>query len=355
MKKILLTGGGTTGHVAVNLALIPVLKENGWKIDYIGSHDGIERELIEKIPDVTYHPISTGKLRRYFDVKNFKDPFKVMKGVAQSFRILRKVKPSIIFSKGGFVSVPVILSAWMNRIPVISHESDVSPGLANKISMPFASKVCVTFPETLEHLPKEKGIMLGAIIRNELKKGSKQAGLQFCRFNGTKPVILIMGGSQGSKRVNEVVRNLLPTLTKKYQVVHLCGKGKVDDSFSMSGYRQYEYVNEELPDVLAMTDLVISRAGSNSIYEFLSLQIPMILIPLSRQSSRGDQILNANSFEKQGFAQVIQEEDLAEKVLEKSIEVSFAKRAEYKTNMARNDIGDPLAKLYEMIEKYSKQ
>ncbi|WP_257348862.1 undecaprenyldiphospho-muramoylpentapeptide beta-N-acetylglucosaminyltransferase [Pseudalkalibacillus decolorationis] len=355
MRKIVLTGGGTTGHVAVNLALIPVLKENGWQIYYIGSHEGIERELIEKIPDVTYFPISTGKLRRYFDIKNFKDPFKVLKGIAQASKILRKIKPNIVFSKGGFVSVPVILSARMKRIPIISHESDMSPGLANKISMPFASKVCVTFPETLNHLPEDKGIMLGAIIRNELKNGSKQAGLDFCRFTKTKPVILIMGGSQGAKQVNETVRNLLPTLTQNYQIVHLCGKGKIDESISIPGYRQYEYVNEELPDVLAMTDLVISRAGSNSIYEFLSLHIPMILVPLSLQQSRGDQIQNASSFKKQGFAEVIQEVDLTENKLENKINDIFANREQYKVNMARNDIGNPLAKLYELIETYCKK
>lgn len=355
MKRILLTGGGSTGHVAVNLALIPHLKRNNWEIHYIGSHNGIERELIEPLEDVQYYPISTGKLRRYFDVNNFKDPFKVMKGVGQAYRILRKVKPDIVFSKGGFVSVPVMLASKLNRTPSITHESDMSPGLANKISMPFASKICVTFPETLKHLPEDKGILLGSIVREELREGSKRKGLHFCDFTETKPVILVMGGSQGAKHVNETIRKLVPTLTKKYQIVHLCGKGKVDESMNVRGYKQFEYVKEELPDILAMTDLVVTRAGSNSIYEFLDLEIPMILIPLPLSQSRGDQIQNAESFEKQGFAEVIQEDDLTKEGLEELIEKTYENRSNYRKNMQRSEQSNPLEKLYGLLDEYSRK
>ncbi|WP_349410851.1 undecaprenyldiphospho-muramoylpentapeptide beta-N-acetylglucosaminyltransferase [Pseudalkalibacillus sp. SCS-8] len=355
MKRILLTGGGSTGHVAVNLALIPHLKRNNWEVHYIGSHNGIERELIEPITGVTYYPISTGKLRRYFDLNNFKDPFRVVKGVTQAYRILRKVKPNIVFSKGGFVSVPVILAARMNRTPVISHESDMSPGLANKISMPFASKVCVTFPETLKHLPEDKGILLGSIVREELHQGSKRKGLHLCDFTESKPVILVMGGSQGAKKINETIRSLVPTLTKNYQIVHLCGKGKVDETINVHGYKQFEYVKDELPDILAMTDLVVTRAGSNSIYEFLDLEIPMILIPLPLSQSRGDQIQNAESFEKQGFAEVLQEEELTEESLQSYIHKTFENRAQYQRNMQRSEQSNPLEKLYGLLEEYSRK
>ncbi|MCF6410355.1 undecaprenyldiphospho-muramoylpentapeptide beta-N-acetylglucosaminyltransferase [Pseudalkalibacillus salsuginis] len=354
MKRILLTGGGSTGHVAVNLALIPHLKRNEWEIHYIGSHNGIERELIEPIPEVTYYPISTGKLRRYFDINNFKDPFRVIKGIGQAYRIIRKVKPSIVFSKGGFVSVPVILASRITKTPVISHESDMSPGLANKISMPFASKVCVTFPETLKHLPEDKGILLGSIVREELKKGSKRKGLHFCDFTDSKPVILVMGGSQGAKRINEAIRSLVPTLTKKYHIVHLCGKGKIDETMNVHGYKQFEYIKEELPDILAMTDLVVTRAGSNSIYEFLDLQIPMILVPLPLSQSRGDQIQNAESFKKQGFAEVIQEEDVMDESLHQLIEKTYSERNKYKGSMQRSEQSNPLEKLYELLERFSK-
>ncbi|WP_221566747.1 undecaprenyldiphospho-muramoylpentapeptide beta-N-acetylglucosaminyltransferase [Alkalihalobacillus sp. TS-13] len=354
MKRILLTGGGSTGHVAVNLALIPHLKRNNWEIHYIGSQGGIERELIEHLSDVTYYPISTGKLRRYFDINNFKDPFRVIKGIGQAYRIIRKVKPSIVFSKGGFVSVPVILASRLTKTPVISHESDMSPGLANKISMPFASKVCVTFPETLKHIPEDKGILLGSIVREELRTGSKRKGLHFCDFTESKPVILVMGGSQGAKRLNEAVRNLVPTLTENYQIVHLCGKGKVDETINVHGYRQFEYIKDELPDILAMTDLVVTRAGSNSIYEFLDLQIPMILIPLPLSQSRGDQIQNAESFKKQGFAEVIQEEDVTDESLQQLIEKTYNERNQYKRSMQRSEQSNQLEKLYGLLDEYRK-
>lgn len=309
-KRIAFTGGGSAGHVTVNLALIPHFVEAGWKVAYIGSKTGIERELTAGLPGVTYIGISSGKLRRYFDWKNVSDPFRVTKGIWQAYRFLHAWKPSVIFSKGGFVSVPVVLGGWLSRIPVVIHESDLTPGLANRISVPFASKVCVTFPETVKHLPPDKGIHVGAVMREDLKRGDRTHGYQQCAFSPEKPVLLVMGGSLGAKRINEAVRANLEVLLRQFQIVHICGRGQLSEQMKQPGYRQFEYAKEELPDLLAMADLVVSRAGSNAIFEFLVLQKPMLLIPLSKAASRGDQILNARSFEKQGFCQVLLEEEL---------------------------------------------
>ena len=300
MKRIVLTGGGTAGHVTPNIALLPRLKELGYEIHYIGSYDGIERKLMEQY-HIPYYGIASGKLRRYFDWKNFSDPFKVIKGYSQARSILKKLKPDVLFSKGGFVSVPVVMAAKHRKIPAIIHESDITPGLANKLAIPYAYKVCCNFPETMKYLPAEKAVLTGSPIRRELLSGNRQNGLSYCHFQSGKPVILIMGGSSGSQFINETVRSILPELLKTYQIIHLCGKGNLDASQNNTvGYTQLEYANKELSDLFAAADLVISRAGANAICELLALRKPNILIPLSANASRGDQILNAHSFEQQG-------------------------------------------------------
>ncbi|MBU5595670.1 undecaprenyldiphospho-muramoylpentapeptide beta-N-acetylglucosaminyltransferase [Amphibacillus sp. MSJ-3] len=350
-KQIVLTGGGTAGHVMVNLAIIPILKQAGWSIDYIGSKQGIERELIEQVNDVTYHPISTGKLRRYLSIENIKDPFKVLNGIIQTLSILRKCKPQVIFSKGGFVSVPVLIAARLRGIPAVIHESDITPGLANKIAVPFAKKVLTTFPETLEYLPEEKASWIGAVVRPELFEGDRKSGLRFANLTERKPVIMIMGGSAGAQRINQAVRDQLDQLTQTHQIIHICGKGNLDPTIKKFGYQQFEYVNEELPDLLAATDLVISRAGANAIFEFLALNKPMLLIPLSRQASRGDQILNAEAFEKQGYAHVLFEEDLsADHFLEKVNDL-IESADEMKENMANYKRQDATECVIEEIYK----
>ncbi|WP_371069819.1 undecaprenyldiphospho-muramoylpentapeptide beta-N-acetylglucosaminyltransferase [Sediminibacillus sp. JSM 1682029] len=311
-KRILFTGGGTAGHVIVNLAVIPHFQKEGWKIDYIGSKNGIEKELIGRLDNVEYHEISTGKLRRYFSKENFKDPFKVLKGVLQSYRIIGKRKPSVIFSKGGFVSVPVLAAAWLRKTPAVIHESDYTPGLANKLAIPFAKKVLTTFPETIQYLPETKAEWIGAVVRDELFEGNREKGLAIADLDNSKPVLLIMGGSGGSAKINESVRGSLDELLEDYQIIHICGKNNVDPSIKKRGYTQFEYVNEELSDLFAATDFVLSRAGSNAIFEFLALRKPMLLVPLSRNASRGDQILNANSFQKQGYAHMVEEEELTD-------------------------------------------
>ena len=336
MKKIVLTGGGTAGHVTPNIALLPKLKENGFEISYIGSYTGMEKQLIEE-QGIPYYGISSGKLRRYFDIKNFSDPFKVLKGFGQAVGLLRKLKPDVVFSKGGFVSVPVVLAARFLHIPAIIHESDLTPGLANKIAIPAAYKVCCNFPETIPYLPEGKAVLSGSPIRQELLTGNRLSALTLCNFTAEMPVILAVGGSSGSKVLNNALRAVLPKLLKNYQVIHLCGKGNLDASLgSTTGYAQFEYAKSELRDMFALADIVISRAGANSICELLALRKPNILIPLSANASRGDQILNARSFEKQGFSYVLEEENLTSDTLLDAIKQVETNKQVYIDAMAKS-------------------
>lgn len=355
MKRIILTGGGTAGHVTPNIALLPRLRAAGYEISYIGSMDGIEKKLIQaqKIP---YYGISSGKLRRYFDLKNFTDPFRVLKGFAEASSLMKKLKPDVVFSKGGFVSVPVVMAARRRRIPVICHESDLTPGLANKLSMPSATRVCCNFPETLDYLPREKAVLTGCPIRKELLEGSRTAALTMTGFTPHKPVLMVMGGSLGAASVNQAVRKALPELLKEYQVIHLCGKGKLDDSLKgTKGYVQYEYIGEELPDLFALCDLVISRAGANAICELLALRKPALLIPLSAHASRGDQILNARSFERQGFSMVLTEEELTATHLTEAVRKLAAHRQDYIDAMASCTQSDAIGVILKLIEEAAGQ
>lgn len=349
IKKVMLTGGGSAGHVTVNLALIPKFRQAGWSVEYIGSENGIEKQLITPLGDVRYYGIATGKLRRYLDWQNVKDPFKVVKGAFQAYRLIRKSKPDVVFSKGGFVSVPVVMGAWLNRVPVIIHESDLTPGLANRIAIPFAKAVCTTFPETERHLGQGKARYVGAVVREELARGRAEKGRALCDFTRQKPVLLVMGGSLGARKINETVKAALGQLTQRFQIVHLCGKGQVDPSVKYPFYKPFEYLNEELPDVLAMADIVLSRAGSNSIFEFLSLKKPMLLVPLTKEQSRGDQILNAQSFEKSGFCEVLYEENMNAETLADSLERLYDNRETYIRNMEGYRQKDALEQLFELI------
>lgn len=350
MKKIVLTGGGTAGHVTPNIALLPHLKEAGFSVSYIGSYEGIEKRLIADF-DVPYYGISTGKLRRYFDWKNFTDPFRIVKGFAEAKSILKKLQPDVVFSKGGFVSVPVVRAAASLGIPCIIHESDMTPGLANKLCIPVTSKVCCNFPETYNLLPEGKAVLTGSPIREELTTGSKEAGLSYCGFHNMKPVIMVIGGSLGASNVNLYVRKALPALLEKYQVVHICGKEKMDNLLlNTPGYKQFEYVKEELKDLFAMADVVISRAGANAICELLALKKPNLLIPLSANASRGDQILNANSFKAQGFSMVLDEDDLTEESLVKAVDELFSQKEQYKQAMEQSALTDSIEKIMELIK-----
>ena len=342
MKRIVLTGGGTAGHVTPNMALVPKLIDEGYDIAYIGSYEGMERKLIDDI-GVPYYGISSGKLRRYFDLKNFTDPFRVIKGYFEAKKILKKLHPNVVFSKGGFVTVPVVIAAKKLHIPVIIHESDMTPGLANKLSIPSASKVCCNFPETIEHLPKGKAVLTGSPIRQELFQGRKETGLKLCGFQADKPVLLIIGGSLGSVAINNAIRNNLDELLKTYQIIHLCGRGNLDQSLdTRKGYRQFEYVKDDLKHYFACADVVVSRAGANAICELLALRKPNVLIPLGLNASRGDQILNAKSFEKQGYSYVLQEEDVTSETLLNAVNTVYSQRQTYINSMYQSKLANPI-------------
>lgn len=351
MKKILLTGGGTAGHVTPNIALIPGLKELGYDILYVGSKNGIEKKLIEK-EGIPFTGISTGKLRRYIDTKNLTDPFRVIHGYEEARAVFRKYKPDVVFSKGGYVSVPVVLAAKIQNVPVISHESDLTPGLANKITLPFVQKICCNFPETVGYFPEGKGVVTGCPIRKELLCGSREQGLALTGFDGKKPVLLVIGGSLGAQKVNEAVRRELDGLTEQFDVIHICGKGKKEESLTgRRGYVQYEYVTDDLKDLFAAADLFVSRAGANAICEIAALKKPNLLIPLGLDQSRGDQIMNARSFEKQGFSKVLMEEDIKEGVLAKEAGNLWKNKDSYIGAMEKQGMGDGAGAVLEQIEK----
>jgi len=355
MKKIVLTGGGTAGHVTPNLALLPSLKERGYEIHYIGSYNGIEKKLVENA-DISYDGISSGKLRRYFDFKNFSDPFRVAKGYAQALKLMKKYHPDVVFSKGGFVAVPVVLAARHYKIPTIIHESDMTPGLANKICIPSAAHVCCNFPETLKYLPKEKAVLTGSPIRKELLDGDRLTGLRYTGLSAAKPILLIIGGSLGSVTINQTVRSSLPKLLENYQVIHICGKGNIEESLiGRNGYVQYEYVDAPLRHLFAAADIIISRAGANSICEILALRKPNILIPLPAAVSRGDQILNARSFEKQGFSAVLEENQLTADVLYQTLSDTYENRQKFIAAMDKSTLSDASSIILDLISSYAEK
>lgn len=348
-RKIVFTGGGSAGHVTPNIAIISELEN--WDIHYIGSRKGIEKELIEKI-NIPYYGISSGKLRRYIDFENIVDVFRVMKGFAEARRLLKKLKPNLVFSKGGFVSVPVVIAAKSLGIPIFIHESDMTPGLANKISTRFATKIFTSFDETKAYFPEGKTTVIGSPIRKEILTGSPERGIKLLGFDHKRPILTIMGGSLGAKKINEVVRGSLNKLTQSFQIVHLCGKNNTDNHFSsVPRYRQFEYVHEELSDILAATDIVLSRGGSNAIFEFLALNIPMLIVPLGLNQSRGDQILNAQAFQERGYSLTLDEENLNEKSLIELLENLYKNKETFQRNMTDSQKGKALQTLVNEINK----
>ena len=354
MKRIVLTGGGTAGHVSPNQALIPHLLEEGWDIHYIGTKNGIERTLIEPMQGVTYHAVSSGKLRRYFDWKNFTDPFRVIAGAFQSIGVIGRLKPNVVFSKGGFVSVPVVFGAAICGVPVVMHESDITPGLANKLCKPFAKSVCTTFPEAAKLLGA-KAVYTGTPLRAELFSGSREKGLKFLGFNGAKPVLLMMGGSSGAASVNRALRESLDDLLPRFDVAHICGKGNLDASLTgKAGYVQKEYVSEELPDLFAATDIMLSRAGANALSEILALKKPALLVPYPKGASRGDQILNAESFQARGFSHVLPQEQMTRQTLVEGLNRLYAERNDCLRAMDAEPLHDGTKKVIEIIEKTAR-
>ncbi|MBQ7558043.1 MAG: undecaprenyldiphospho-muramoylpentapeptide beta-N-acetylglucosaminyltransferase [Lachnospiraceae bacterium] len=353
-RKFILTGGGSAGHVTANLALLPYIRDEGLEPIYIGSISGIEKRLMEE-QGVPYYGVSTGKFRRYFDPKNFSDPFRVFMGMRQARKLIKKIKPVGLFSKGGFVAVPVVRAAASLKVPCVIHEGDMTLGLANKLCVPVAEKVCCNFPETMSLLPPAKAVLTGMPIRRELFQGSKRRGLELCGFDGQKPVLMVIGGSQGSVAVNEAVRGVLPELLPGYDVAHVAGEGKIDNLLlTKPGYKQFEYLTDELPDLFAAADVVISRAGANAIGELLALRKPNILIPLTLAQSRGDQILNAKSFEKAGYSIVVDEDDLTHRYLLEKIAELWRDRKKYEARMAESPVVDSQAKVMEVIREAIK-
>lgn len=351
--KIVLTGGGTAGHVTPNIALLPLLRAEGWEINYIGSKAGIEKELIEA-ENIAYYGISSGKLRRYLSFENLKDPFKVIKGLGDAYKILKEIDPNIVFSKGGYVTVPVVMAAKMLKIPVVIHESDMTPGLANKIASKGAKKICVNFPETLKYVGK-KGVLTGTPIRKELFQGNRAKGKSICEFTIGKPTLLVMGGSLGSVKVNSVLREALDQLLVTYNVVHICGKTNLDETLKeKKGYTQFEYVGMELSHIFALTDIMLSRAGANSLAEIVALKIPNVLIPLSKQASRGDQILNADSMVKRGYSEAIQEEELDVNILINTINKVYNNKDFYRNSMISANKLSGTEKVLKEIKEHCK-
>jgi UDP-N-acetylglucosamine--N-acetylmuramyl-(pentapeptide) pyrophosphoryl-undecaprenol N-acetylglucosamine transferase len=353
MPKIVFTGGGTAGHVIPNLALIEKFQTEGWDITYIGSEKGLEKDLIAR-RNIPYYSIASGKLRRYFDWQNFIDPFKTMLGIIQAWRYLGKIKPKVIFSKGGFVAFPVVFAAWLRKIPVVAHESDHTPGLANKLSFPFAKKICISFPETEKYLlPYDNVIYTGTPIRPQFFTADAKQGLAFCDFDTNKKVILIMGGGTGSEIINKTIINCLPKLLDKYQVIHLCGKGKKTAMLEEpKGYQQYEYLDQELFDVMACADIVISRSGANALLELVVLKKLHLLIPLSRGASRGDQIVNAEIFAEKGISKVLLQENLTEQNLLTAIDDLIENAEQYRQAREKYNYKNGTEGIYQLLNGY---
>lgn len=339
-RRIVFTGGGSAGHVTLNLALIPWFLEQGWQVSYIGSKGGMEQELVSRFSEVRYYGILTGKLRRYFSWQNFLDMAKIPLGCLQACWLVRKINPDIIFSKGGFVSFPVVVGGFVNRKRIFMHESDTTPGLANKLSLPFVGTFFTTFPETVQSVSRKgKVSCVGPVLSDRLFNGSREKGAAFAGLDPSRPTVMVIGGSLGARSLNEAVARNLPQILAKYQLIHIAGKNGFNPELQGRGYVQYEYVDTELKDLMALADIVVSRAGSNSIFELASLYKPMILVPLPAASSRGEQSLNAQSFVDKGYAEIIRDEDIADpEILLPMLDKVYAGRAAYTEKMRENPV-----------------
>ncbi|MCR8842163.1 undecaprenyldiphospho-muramoylpentapeptide beta-N-acetylglucosaminyltransferase [Paenibacillus sp. SC116] len=354
-KRILFTGGGTAGHVTANTVLMPKFRANGWELHYVGSEHGIERKMISEYEHVKYHGISTGKLRRYMSWSNITDIFKVLKGIVQAYFIVRKINPDIVFSKGGFVSVPVVIGARLRRVPIVIYEPDVNLGLANRISYTFCTKMCTTFEETAVQYPSNKTVHVGAIVKEELQQVSAERGRTACEFTKDKPILLVVGGSQGAQRINDIVRSTLPYLLLHFQVIHICGAGKVDSTINHNDYKQFEFVGQLYPDLVAMADVVVSRAGSNTLHELLALRKPMLLIPHTVGGAKTGQLINAKHFCDKGYAAMIRQEEMTEEQFVRAVLDVYEQRECYIEAMRQNVTNQAVDKLIALIDDVLQQ
>ena len=351
-KCVVVTGGGTAGHVVPSLPVIERLLEDDIHVCYVGSKSGLEQQLVNDL-DVDFYSITTGKLRRYFSAENVLDAFRVFAGIWQAFKLVRRLRPVVVFSKGGYVAFPVVVGSWLNRVPVVVHESDVSPGLANRLSLPFLKTLCVNFPSV--SIRAKRTLITGTPVRPALMNGNSELGRDQLGVETGAKILLIVGGSLGAVAINEVVRESLTELCDEFFVVHICGAGNVDHSFDSVRYRQFEFITEGWGDVLAAADLVISRAGANTLYELLALRKRNILIPLSRKASRGDQVENAAMSEAKGWSFTLQEETLTKETLLRAI--GFVQRdTEYwQRNLESFEIRDSVSLIYEELARVARR
>lgn len=360
IPSIVLTGGGTAGHIWPHFALFDhpnsplhgAFQNGKLDVHYFGSHTGLEHDLIKTVmPSWHYHSIATGKLRRYFSIQNFFDPLRVLVGCWQAFWLLKKIKPFVVFSKGGFVSAPVVWAAWLNRIPVVIHESDATPALATKLTLPFCHKILCSFSETIQHLPKifqKKAIETGLPLRASLFGIAKADGRRFFDFENDKPVILVFGGSLGARGLNANIETVLPKLCEEYNILHITGRGH-RNTFKHSNYRQFEFLKEDMKFAYGASDIAICRAGASSIFELACAGIPMILIPLGLHASRGDQIINAKIFVEKGWAQSFDENAFTGEVILNAIKDTLNTLETKKTLLNNSVISDSANKIANIL------
>jgi len=347
--KIIIAGGGTGGHIIPNIAILESLKKQVKDLDvlYVGSKKGLEAELIPR-EGYAFETISCGKLRRYFSWENFLDVFRTMAGICQSAWIIAQFKPEVIFFKGGYVGFGMAIAGGLMRKKVIIHESDLKMGLGNRLAARMADKICVSFPETVEAWRGDSRVVLtGNPVRAGLAEGNAEKGWKFSGLKPGKKMILIMGGSQGSKSVNNLIEKNLEDLLKDFQIIHICGKGNLPEYYAKlstterANYFACEYVGDELKDIYAVTDMMISRAGANTLAEIDFLGKPAILIPLV-EGSRGDQVENAESFVKNHSAVVLRENQSEDFDLKKALKELLNKP---ERAIGKNQAADKIAKI----------
>lgn len=349
--KILLTGGGTAGHVMPHLALMSDFRKYFKDIVYVGSISGMEKDIIKKQKDITYHEIVTTKFVRRKIWKNLLIPFKLIKAIHQSKKIIKQEQPSVVFSKGGYVSLPVVIASKRCKVPVVAHESDLEMGLANKLSKPYAKVICTTFEKTSERC--KKAIWTGSPIRKDMIK-SKQEAMKNLDINTSLPILAITGGSLGSRFINNKIWDEIYNLTTEFYVLHLTGKNNINQKLlNIPNYKQIDFTMD-IGSVLSASDIIVSRAGSNTIFELAVMHKPMLLIPLPKGNSRGDQVDNAKYFNSQGFANFVTEEQLEKQTLKNHIMQTYKERNILISNLKKSGICPGNEKIIKIILQNTK-
>ena len=353
-RHVLFTGGGSAGHVVPSLPLIGYFANAGSRISYVGSREGPERSLVAPL-GVSFFAIRSGKLRRYWSWRNFTDVLWIVVGILQAVVLMGRLRPSVVFSKGGYAAFPVVVAAWLWRIPVVAHESDLTPGLANRLSLPFVAAVCTTFAVTEFPVKNRPVIHTGTPLRGELMRGDAERGRAILGAPRDRPVVVVFGGSLGADALNRIVRQALDRLLEFATVVHVCGPARTEASLAhVPGYHQFEYVGAQWGDLLAAADVVVSRAGANSLYELVALGKPHLLVPLSRSASRGDQISNAQYARSRGWSRVIAEEALDAEGLDAQVRSIYAERAQLMQVLSGAGLGDGTQAVADVIARYAR-